>query len=275
MITHSISLIGKRDKNEDQHDIIINLDNQNKDLKNINYFAVYDGHGGKEVSKYLKDNLSNYFTNKFNQYNITDPNTFKKYIEKVFDHLQTKLERKFKNISYNIGSTALIIIMFKHNNDIYSYVANIGDCRSVLCRNKNIPKQLTKDHKPNQIDEKKRIEKIGGKIYFDGYDWRVGDLSVSRAFGDLDSTPFVTHKPEIFNYKIKKTDKFIVLGCDGLWDVMSNEDVTIFIQDKINKIKITNMTRNSDNNIAFLLANEAIKKGSTDNISIIIIFLNN
>ena len=141
MITHSISLIGKRDKNEDQHDIIINLDNQNKDLKNINYFAVYDGHGGKDVSKYLKDNLSNYFTNNFNQYNITDPNTFKKYIEKVFDHLQTKLEIKFKNISYNIGSTALSIIMFKHNNDTYSYVANIGDCRSVLCDNKNLPKQ--------------------------------------------------------------------------------------------------------------------------------------
>lgn len=273
MITHSISLIGKRDKNEDQHDIIINLDNKNKDLNNINYFAVYDGHGGKDVSKYLKYNISKYFTNNFNQYNITDSINFKKYIEKVFDHIQTKLERKFKNISYNIGSTALIIIMFKHNDDTYSYIANIGDCRSILCDKKNIPKQLTKDHKPNQIDEKKRIEKIGGQIYFDGYDWRVGDLSVSRAFGDLDSTPFVTHKPEIFKYKIKKTDKFIVLACDGLWDVMSNQDVTNFILNKINDTKITNMSRNSENNIAFLLANQAIKKGSTDNISIIIIFL--
>ena len=275
MITHSISLIGKRDKNEDQHDIIINLNNENKKLENINFFGVYDGHGGKEVSKYLKENLSNYFTNNFNQYIITDSNNFKKYIEKVFDHLQTKLERKFKNISYNIGSTALIIIMFKYKSDIYTYVANIGDCRSVLCDNKNIPKQLTKDHKPNQIDEKNRIEKIGGKIYFDGYDWRVGDLSVSRAFGDIDSTPFVTHKPEIFKYKIKKSDKFIIIGCDGLWDVMSNQDVTNFILNKINEIKISNMYRNSENNIAFLLAEYAIKKGSTDNISIIIIFLNN
>ena len=88
----------------------------------------------------------------------------------------------------------------------------------------------------------------------------------------MDSTPFVTHKPEIFKYKIKKNDKFIVIGCDGLWDVMSNKNVNDFILDKINKIKITEMSGNSNNNIAYLLANYAIKKGSTDNISIIIIF---
>ena len=274
MITHSISLIGLRDKNEDQHDSIINLNNQFENMNNINFFAVYDGHGGKDVSKYLKDNLSNYFTNKKNQFDITDSINFKKYIEKVFDHLQSKLELKFKNISYTIGSTALIIIMFKHNNDIYSYIANIGDCRSVLCDSSNNPLQLTKDHKPNKPDEKKRIEKIGGKIYFDGYDWRIGDLSVSRSFGDMDSTPFVTHKPEIFKYKIKKNDKFIIIACDGLWDVMNNKSVTKFILDKMKNIKITEMSRNSNNNIAFLLADYAIKKKhSTDNISIIIIFL--
>ena len=274
MITHSISLIGLRDKNEDQHDSIINLNNQFENMNNINFFAVYDGHGGKDVSKYLKDNLSNYFTNKKNQFDITDSINFKKYIEKVFDHLQSKLELKFKNISYTIGSTALIIIMFKHNNDIYSYIANIGDCRSVLCDSSNNPLQLTKDHKPNKPDEKKRIEKIGGKIYFDGYDWRIGDLSVSRSFGDMDCTPFVTHKPEIFKYKIKKNDKFIIIACDGLWDVMNNKSVTKFILDKMKNIKITEMSRNSNNNIAFLLADYAIKKKhSTDNISIIIIFL--
>lgn len=272
MITHSISLIGRRDKNEDQHDIIINLNNQLENINNINFFGVYDGHGGREVSKFLKQNLSKYFTNKINTYDITNPTNFKKYIEKVFDHLQSKLELEFKNISYTIGSTALIIIMFKHNNDIYSYIANIGDCRSILCDAKNTPLQLTKDHKPNQPDEKKRIQKLGGKIYFDGYDWRIGDLSVSRSFGDIDSTPFVTHKPDIFKYKIKKNDKFIIIGCDGLWDVMTNKNVIDFILEKINKIKITEMSGNSINNIAYLLANYAIKKGSTDNISIIIIF---
>ena len=69
--------------------------------------------------------------------------------------------------------------------------------------------------------------------------------------------------------------KFIIIGCDGLWDVMSNQDVTNFILNKMNEIKISNMYRNSESNIAFLLADYAIKKGSTDNISIIIIFLNN
>ena len=109
MITHSISLIGRRDKNEDQHDIIINLNNKYENMNNINFFGVYDGHGGKDVSKYLKENLSNYFTDKINQFNISDSVNFKKYIEKIFDHLQSKLEIKFKNISYTIGSTALII----------------------------------------------------------------------------------------------------------------------------------------------------------------------
>ena len=272
MITHSISLIGKRDKNEDQHDIIININNEYENMNKINFFAIYDGHGGKDVSKYLKENLSNYFTDKINQFNITDHINFKKYIEKIFDHIQSKLELKLKNISYTIGSTALIIIMFKHNNDIYSYIANIGDCRSILCDGKNIPRQLTKDHKPNQPNEKNRIKKIGGKIYFDGYDWRIGDLSVSRSFGDIDSTPFVTHKPDIFKYKIKKNDKFIIIACDGLWDVMNNKNVIKFILDKMKNIKITEMSGNSNNNIAYLLASHAINKGSTDNISIIIIF---
>ena len=59
MIYHHISLKGKRKKNEDQIDIIINMDNKSK--KQINFFGIYDGHGGAEVSKYLKDNLSKFF----------------------------------------------------------------------------------------------------------------------------------------------------------------------------------------------------------------------
>ena len=99
---------------------------------------------------------------------------------------------------------------------------NVGDSRAVLCNYKNFAVPLTVDHKPNLLKERKRIEKLGGKIKFDGSDWRIKDLSLSRAFGDLDTFPYVTHKPDISKYSLNKKDKFIIFACDGLWDVMSN-----------------------------------------------------
>ena len=66
-------------------------------------------------------------------------------------------------------------------------------------------------------------------IKFDGSDWRIKDLSLSRAFGDTDASPYVTHLPQIYKYTLDKKDKFIIFGCDGLWDVMSNKKATDYI----------------------------------------------
>ena len=113
---------------------------------------------------------------------------------------------------------------------------------------------------------------MGGKITYDGYDWRIKDLSVSRAFGDIDARPYLTHKPDIFRYKLDKNDKFFVLACDGLWDVMSNDDVSNFVL--LNCYDITTKHRiNKNVNASKLLAEYALKKGSTDNVSIVIAFL--
>ena len=80
------------------------------------------------------------------------------------------------------------------------WIANVGDSRAVMCNHKDEVIQLSQDHKPNSKLEKKRIEQLGGKIKYDGSDWRVNDLSLSRAFGDLESTPYITHLPQIFKY---------------------------------------------------------------------------
>ena len=276
MITHTISLLGHRDSNEDQHEVFINLNNSNDEYKQVNFFGVFDGHGGKDVSKYLKETLPTYFTTKYIKNNISNQGKFKKYIEKVFNHIQIKLEKRFKNFSYNIGSTALITIFYKNNNKINYYVANTGDCRAVICNNSNIGIQLTKDHKPHLFDEKTRIEGLGGEIYYDGYDWRIGDLSVSRAFGDMDAAPYVTHMPEIFKYNLRRNDKFMIIACDGLWDVIANQDAINFVLDKLNNTnKLNTMSGYSKQNIAQSLAEYAIKNGSTDNVSIIIVFFDN
>lgn len=263
MNIHSVSIKGLRDQNEDKHTILLNSDNKNPLLNNINIFAIFDGHGGKEVSKFVNENIIQYLTDKKTTYPLS-----RKYVCDIYDKIQTQL--KTKKFAYRAGTTALIGITFKNNDIDYLNVINLGDCRCIICRD-NFAMPLTKDHKPNWPEERHRIEKIGGDIKFDGYDWRINDLSVSRAFGDIDATPHITHRPDIFRYRIDKTDKFIVIACDGLWDVLKNEEVVNFILLQCYDNTLKNRI-NKNINIAKKLADYALKKGSTDNITVIIVF---
>ena len=266
MLIQSASLQGIRESNEDEHVAIQNMNSTDKNLNKVNMLAVFDGHGGPHVSKFLKDNMYKYFLKKTNDNNYKDNKKTIKYINGVFDHLQNKLKKE--KYSKYCGSTALVTLETKSRSKRSLWVANTGDCRSILCNRYNIAVQLTKDHKPNSMEERRRIEGLNGKITFDGDDWRVKDLSLSRAFGDLDATPYVTHLPQIYKYRISDGDKFMVLACDGLWDVLSNQEVTNFILEYTSKIDPL-----KDNiNIAEKLAQFAIDSGSSDNITIIINF---
>jgi serine/threonine protein phosphatase PrpC len=259
MNIYSVSMKGERDQNEDEYIVLLD------EKKQYNFFAIFDGHGGKNISKYLFKNLPKYFTPEFIKKNLSD-----KYIYSVYDHLQQYLVEKYKNIATICGSTSLNVIYINKNDNKLLHIINSGDSRCVLCSN-NIAIPLSKDHKPYWPEEKYRIEKKGGTIHFDGYDWRIKDLSVSRSFGDLHATPYVTHEPDIFKYKLNHLDKFIVIACDGVWDVLSNQDVINFV---LTHCYDSTMTFRVDKNIniAKKLGNYALNSGSTDNITIIIVF---
>jgi protein phosphatase 2C len=265
MSVQFVSLKGKRDQNEDKHNIITNLDGKNIDIAPINFFSIYDGHGGKFVSSWLEKHLPKWFTDQRLSYPLS-----KDYIHSLYSAINKEFQEKYKKQTSSTGATCLIAIQYKLNNSVYLNILNTGDCRAVMCRDNN-EFCLTKDHKPHWPEEKLRIESLGGKIYFDGYDWRVEELSVSRAFGDLDAAPYLTSFPDVFQYKITSDDKFLVLACDGLWDVMSNSDVVNFVLSEAYDLK-TNTLINNNINIAKKLAKYAISKGSTDNVSVIIIF---
>lgn len=265
MNVYSISLLGRRPQNEDNHEIILNLDGKDPTKNNINYFAVYDGHGGKQVSNYLKENMSKFYVHKKLNFPLT-----KKYVNKVADFVQTSIKKhKFAN---RMGSTALVVIQFKCNNEDYINVINTGDSRCIMCRD-NVAMPLTKDHKPNWPEEYHRIMGLGGKVQFDGYDWRINDLSVSRAYGDTDASPYVTHTPDLFRYKLDKSDKFMVVACDGLYESLSNNDIINFVLLNCYDSTLTKRI-NKGVNIAEKLAEYAIKKGSGDNVSCVVVFAN-
>jgi serine/threonine protein phosphatase PrpC len=264
IITHA-GLQGKRPTMEDNEIIELNGKGTNKNKRNVNLFAVFDGHGGSEISKYLKKNLGQYFMNPKTKYPLN-----KTYCVDVCNKLQNEIKTLPNEVGFLSGSTALIGVIFQKNNNKYLNIINIGDCRSVLCRN-NIAVPLTVDHKPNYPIEKRRIENLGGVIKKDLYDWRIGNLSVSRAFGDLDTAPYVTPEPDLYRYKLVKSDKFLIFGCDGLWDCLTNQQVCNFILNNFYNETLDKLIYKKKD-IAQKVAQYAIASGSTDNVSVIIIF---
>lgn len=268
---HKCSMKGKRSQNEDKHDCITNLDINSKTYDstkaNINYYAVYDGHGGRAISRYLSSHLPNFFMDKRVEYPLK-----KNFVKKVYNFWQDELRTKYTQAATNAGSTCCVVIHYKEGEHEYLNILNTGDSRAIMCRN-NMAVQLTNDHKPSQFSEYARITNMGGEIYFDGHDHRIGSLSVSRAFGDLGEEPYVTCLPDIYRYKLSSTDKFIILGCDGLFDMCDNNEIVNFVLMNCYDIK-TGERINKHINIAKKLAEYAIvTKQSTDNVSIIIVFL--
>ena len=264
MSVHFVSLKGERPNNEDRHNIILGLNND-KSKANVNFYAVYDGHGGKFVSKFLSENLPRYFTHPKIKYPLT-----KTYVNKIYDNLEDTLKKKYTKQATDCGSTCLVVCNYKNEGKQYLNIINTGDSRCVLCRN-NIGIALTKDHKPNWVDERRRINKLGGIIKKDGNVYRINDLSVSRAFGDLESSKYVTHRPELYKYTIKdKLDKFIIVACDGLWDVVSSQDAVNFVLENCYNVSMKRI--NQRMNIARKLAEYAISMDSGDNVTCIVVF---
>ena len=276
MHIHTISLLGLRPKNEDDLFYCLNLnqDSHSDKKRNANIIGIFDGHGGNLVSKYLKEHLPKYlYTNTQKLFSAKN----NEYILKIFDKLQSKIVKDIPQ-SKHMGSTALILQLEKGKNDMYNIqVMNVGDCRAVLCNEYNIAMNLTKDHKPMMWEEKMRIEKLGGKITKEaGDDPRINGLAVSRAFGDLDVLPYVTHVPEVFNYQVNVNSRFVILGCDGVWDVLNSQEAVDFVLREMltteANILLQNYHTHTQKNVAKKLGEYAIKKGSGDNISVVILF---
>ena len=187
-------------------------------------------------------------------------------------------------ISKNIESGTTATIAFLEEYALR--LAWVGDTRAIVMRGPTIIAQ-TKDHKPDDPIEKARIEKAGGKIEVLGVARAPGGLAVSRSLGDRDVknlTPGgVIATPQMERVIIQNND-ILIIACDGLWDVASNQEVA----------KLVNAL--SANDIAALrkqypqgrpaheiaeeggdermilvsraLRDEAYRRGSTDNISV-------
>lgn len=185
------------------------------------------------------------------------------------------------------GSTAVATLLHEANDGTRTLLsANIGDSRGVLCRNGRAI-DLTRDHKPNDDREKARILAMGEKIEWDHYCkvHRVRNLSLSRAIGDRFAKPVVSGEVEIKQFPIyDHKDEFLVLASDGLWDVMSSQEVVSYVHKRLKarpkdgaditcEEDMASLKYLRRKNMSRFIANEALRRGSGDNISVVIVWL--
>ncbi|KYQ92435.1 protein phosphatase 2C-related protein [Tieghemostelium lacteum] len=234
---------------EDEHVIIDRFANEDSS----GYFAIYDGHGGRGAVEFTAKTLHNNLLDEINK----NPNgDMLAYIRESY--LLTDRQMEKDNVLFS-GTTAISALIRKNQNgERYLYVANAGDARAVICEDKKAIR-LSHDHKGSDADEAKRIVDAGGFVV----NHRVnGILAVTRSLGDHSMKDYVIGDPYMRTIKLDDTHTHLILACDGLWDVTSDQESTDLI---INETDAQNMSEK--------LLNHALKKGSTDNISIIVIIL--
>jgi len=174
-----------------------------------------------------------------------------------FTTMQHELERRH----VTDGTAALVVLIDTDARVIHC--ANAGDSRAILYRRSGDGHDgtvvaLSEDHKPENHRERARIRDAGG---FVTESKRVnGVLALSRALGDCDLQPLVSYVPDITSQPLGDDVDFVVLGCDGLWDVATNEEAAALVK-----------TTRSAQEAALKLRDHAFMMGSTDNVSVVVI----
>ena len=176
----TITSSGKRNYNEDRVSIIYNIPkpagyspikNNNLQWPNCSFFGLYDGHGGTKACDFLRDNLHKFIIN--DKYFPSNP---QKAIANGFIYAEKLFFKNFTGIDSS-GSCAIVILIIENR----VYIANVGDSRAILSA-KNGTKfyPLSRDHRPGDEKEYKRILDAGGKIYKTEYEYENKSININN-----------------------------------------------------------------------------------------------
>ena len=189
---------------QSMEDIGIMIPDLTTDYK-VSLFGIFDGHGGSDVVKFVKDRLPQLIKNYLIDLCPVET-AFKNAFEKVDQEL------RFFDSEY-IGTTATIVLI----KDNKIYCANVGDSKAYIIYD-NSYTQISSDHKCTIEDEKIRVESMGGEIKKNRV---MGQLILTRTLGDLYVKQYgVISTPDISVNDIRGNMKYIILASDGIWDVV-------------------------------------------------------
>ncbi|KAG6658400.1 hypothetical protein CIPAW_04G158400 [Carya illinoinensis] len=241
------------------------------EISPVHFFGVYDGHGGSQVAKFCAERMHEMIAEEWDRETV-DGYEWQRRWESAFS---SGFERTDNEVSEAaapemVGSTAVVVVL----SGCQIMASNCGDSRAILCRGtQTIP--LTVDQKPDRPDELMRIEGEDGKVI----NWNgarvFGVLAMSRAIGDRYLRPWIIPVPETTFMARTDEDECLILASDGLWDVMTNEEVGEVARRLLRRRRRC-MTTDEVSPAQFVannLTEIAYGRNSSDNISIIVVDL--
>jgi protein phosphatase 1B len=259
-----VSMQGWRESMEDSH--IINPEG------GLAVFAVFDGHGGDEVALEVEKIGHGMCMDVAELKTVSSGCSLadaRRLVEKGGDTAFRRIDVHLRSLNTESGCTANVVFVSK---DLIT-CANIGDSRSILCR-AGTAMALSKDHKPTDDGETERIKKAGGSVIRG----RVcGGVAVSRSFGDfafksnaeLDAAKQqISCCPDFIHFERDAADdEFILICCDGVWDMMANDAACRFVRTRL-QAGISDLEV-----IGSQLLDFCLDKGSKDNMTCVIVLL--
>lgn len=230
------------------------------------YFAIFDGHAGIQASKWCGSHLHSIVEQKIMEDETRD-------VRDVLNDSFITIDKQINSdLQGNSGCTAAVCVLRWELPDTLSkgdvanlqqykrrlYTANVGDSRIVLFR-KDGSIRLTYDHKASDILEMQRVEQAGGLIMKSRVN---GMLAVTRSLGDKFFDSLVIGNPFTTSVEITDDDHFLILACDGLWDIIEDQDACELIKDI-----------EDPNEAAKCLVKYALEHGTTDNVTVMVVML--
>ncbi|KAI5958794.1 MgPP2CL-1 [Candida theae] len=261
-----------RSKMEDVHTYIANF----AERVDWGYFAIFDGHAGKESARWCGNNLHSLLEQEIDlelqeQKDMSETNTHtgQPSDSDTKDHLYKTFIKADEIIEKNAiqgGCTAAVAVLrwesegSENGHKRMLYTSNVGDSRIVLSR-KGKAYRLSYDHKASDKNEIDRVESSGGLILKNRVN---GVLAVTRSLGDSYMKDLVLGKPFTTSTQITKDDEFMILACDGVWDVISDAKACKIAADCFkNGLDAQEASRK--------LCQSAIDASTTDNVTVMVV----
>ena len=181
-----------------------------------------------------------------------------------------------EEINLRTGCTACVLSVDEKNKKLY--FANAGDSRVVMCKN-GIAEAKSIDHKPELQSEKDRIYKAEGWIS----EGRVmGNINLTRGFGDLEykknkklkpEEQMVTANPDIQIVNYTKDIDFVIIGCDGIWDCLKNQEACDFVKKRLKDNPNIKISKIIEEMMDSIIAKDLYSEGGVgcDNMTCIVI----